>query len=436
MEEIRKTTAIRTERLENEVVGCYAPAAGREVVGCYSRPAKGTRETPPAPKPRRKRRGLWIFLTCLAILLGVSLGLWFMSRGGAASAGKPSSPSGSGEGQDGGYDYVLPGEGTTFTGVKIPAWPAEGVTLSLSQPVGEALTPQGVYERVGPAVVTVMVDLVGGGGSVGTGVIFTENGYLLTNYHVIQGGYNCSVALADNAQYEAHYVAGDQVNDVAVLKIITDEKLPFAQIGDPAALSVGDPVYAIGSPLGTELRGTFTNGIVSALDRDVDVDGRTMIFLQTNAALNTGNSGGPLINVYGQVVGINTIKMSSDFSTVEGLGFAIPTDRVTRVVNDLLTQGFVSPEPLLGITLETLGTRLPDGTVGARVDSVSKGSAAEAAGVLAEDYIVAADGEAVSGSGDLLRIRGRFTVGDEMAVRVWRNGKYIDLVLKLEQTAE
>ena len=106
------------------------------------------------------------------------------------------------------------------------------------------------------------------------------------------------------------------------------------------------------------------------------------------------------------------------------------------MVNDLLTQGFVSPQPLLGITLETLGTRLPDGTVGSRVQSVSEGSAAALAGMLAEDYVVAADGEAVNGSGDLLRIRGRFTVGQELTIRVWRNGAYIDLVLKLEQAAE
>lgn len=430
MEEIRKTSAIRTERLENEVVGCYVPA-GREVVGFYSRPGVGKQEAPPK-KPRRKRRWLWIGLTCLGILLGVSLGVWFMSRGGN---GKPAGQTPSDGLPDDGYDYVLPGT-VTYDGVKIPVWTAEGVRIAPQPPVGSVLTPQQVFEKVNPAVVTVMVDLIGGGGSVGTGVLFTEDGYLLTNYHVIKGGFYCSVVLADNAQYEAHYVAGDQVNDVAVLKVLTEEKLPFAQIGDPAAMSVGDPVYAIGSPLGTELRGTFTNGIVSALDRDVDVDGRTMIFLQTNAALNTGNSGGPLINACGQVVGINTIKMSSDFSTVEGLGFAIPTDRVARVVNDLLTQGFVSPQPLLGITLETLGTRLPDGTVGSRIQSVSEGSAAEAAGVQAEDYIVAADGEPVSGSGDLLRIRCRFTVGDEMPIRVWRNGAYIDLVLKLEQAAE
>ena len=437
MGEIRKTTAIRTERLENEVVGCYDPAAVREVVGCYSRAGVRQEACPTSAEqaPRkRKKKGLWIGLTCLAVLAGVSLGVWFMNRGGTTPGGKPSVPPGDGGSNDG-YDYVLPG-GETFTGVKIPVWTAENVEVRLTPPGSKELTPQEVYERVNPAVLTVMVDIVGGGGSVGTGVIFTADGYVLTNYHVIQGGYNCVVALADNAQYAAHYVVGDPVNDVAVLKIQTEERLPFAPIGDPGALTVGDTVYAIGSPLGTELRNTFTNGIVSALDRDVDVDGRTKILLQTNAALNTGNSGGPLINVYGQVVGINTIKMSSDFSTVEGLGFAIPSDQVAQIVNDLLTQGFVSPQPLLGITLETLGTRLPDGTVGALVHSVSEASAAETAGLLAGDYIVAADGEPVRGSGDLLRIRSRFTVGDEMPLRIWRDGAYLDVILKLEQAAE
>ena len=238
------------------------------------------------------------------------------------------------------------------------------------------------------------------------------------------------VITGDNAQYEALYVAGDQATDLAVLKIVGDG-LPTAEIGDSSALTVGDVVYAIGSPLGTELRGTFTNGIVSAVDREVDVDGRSMILLQTNTALNSGNSGGPLINEYGQVVGINTIKMMSDYSTVEGLGFAIPSRRVCKLVNELLTDGAVAPEPLLGITVEVLGTRLPDGTVGALIREISPGSAGEAAGLRSGDVIVSAGGEPINGSADVLRVRGWFSVGDRMPMRVWRDGAYLDVTLEL-----
>ena len=245
------------------------------------------------------------------------------------------------------------------------------------------------------------------------------------------------VITGDNASYDALYVAGDPNSDLAVLKIQAESPLPAAEIGNSSHLMVGDVVYAIGSPLGTELRGTFTNGIVSAVNREVDVDGRSMILLQTNTALNSGNSGGPLINQYGQVVGINTIKMMSDYSTVEGLGFAIPTLRVKKLVNEMLAFGEVAPEPLLGITVEVLGTRLPDGTVGARIRGITPGSAGEAAGLRAEDIIVSAGGEPISGSADVLRVRGWYSLGETMPMRVWRDGEYLDVeVLLLQSTDE
>ena len=147
--------------------------------------------------------------------------------------------------------------------------------------------------------------------------------------------------------------------------------LPAATFGDSDRLAVGDRVYAIGNPLGVELRGTLTDGIVSAINRDVWVDGRTMTLIQTNAALNSGNSGGPLINAYGQVVGINTIKMSSSYSNIEGLGFAIPSASIRRLVNDLLTYGEVQPEPTFGVTVNQLGTWLEEDLRGIQVIDVT-----------------------------------------------------------------
>jgi len=436
MEEIRKKASIRIELREDEVVGCYTPSAG-EVVGVltHDKPLRGRIAAVEQPLPRKKKKtGLWIFLVCAVVLVGVSVGAYFFPwEKDAAQPGEDGTES-SVPGMDGGYDFTIPG-GETFTGVQIMTHPAGETRLTIAGAQGAALTPQEIYARVNPAVVTVVADMVSGGSSVGTGVIFTRDGYMLTNYHVVQGGYACMVITADNAQYEALYVAGDQASDLAVLKIVGDD-LPVADIGDSTQLMVGDVVYAIGSPLGTELRGTFTNGIVSAVDREVDVEGRSMILLQTNTALNSGNSGGPLINQYGQVVGINTIKMMSDYSTVEGLGFAIPSLRVRKLVNELLTYGEVAPEPLLGITVEVLGTKLPDGTVGARIQSVSPGSASEAAGLQSEDVIVAVGSEPIHGSADVLRVRGWYSLGDKMPMRVWRDGAYLDVTLELLQAAE
>ena len=264
----------------------------------------------------------------------------------------------------------------------------------------------------------------------GTGVIFTADGYILTNHHVVAGGKRCSVLLADNRLFEGMYVAGDANNDLAVLKI-SGTDLPAAELGRSSELSVGDPVYAIGNPLSVELRGTFTDGIVSAVDRDVQVDGRSMTLVQTNAALNSGNSGGPLINCYGQVVGINTIKMNSNFSTVEGLGFAIPTSTLEQIVNELLEYGHVLPEPQLGISVSQIGEVLEGGLSGLLVQQVVEDSAADRAGIQVGDYVITADGEPLTSSGDLLRVRSRFEIGDRLDLTIWREGELMDVTLDL-----
>jgi len=185
-----------------------------------------------------------------------------------------------------------------------------------------------------------------------------------------------------------------------------------------------------------ELRGTLTDGIVSAINRDVWVDDRTMTLIQTNAALNTGNSGGPLINEFGQVVGINVIKMTSRYSSVEGLGFAIPSASVERIANDLLTFGEAKPEPLLGISVITVAEEVESGLWGLKVDSVTEGGAGDAAGVKAGDYVLQADGEDLLTSADLLRVRRRHYVGETMELTVWRDGAVLQLTLELNQSVE
>ena len=198
---------------------------------------------------------------------------------------------------------------------------------------------------------------------------------------------------------------------------------------------MGDRDYAIGNPLGVELRGTLTDGIVSAINRDVWVDGRTMTLIQTNAALNSGNSGGPLINAYGQVVGINTIKMSSSYSNIEGLGFAIPSASIRRLVNDLLTYGEVQPEPTFGVTVNQLGTWLEEDLRGIQVIDVTAGSAADLAGIRTGDFILSAAGTPVNSSQDLLRVRRGLYVGDQVTMEIWRDGQRLEVTLELNDAA-
>ena len=407
-----------------EIVEVYRQPERREVVGVYRRPLPG-RETAadevPLPPRRGRRRGLVIFLVCFAAAVALAAAAVLLTGGDPAE-------------QADGEDRNGP--------ITIPTYPfGQGVTLPVERAHGEALTAQEVYRRVNPAVVTVMTELSRGMG-VGTGVIFTADGYVLTNYHVLSGGSDCLVATAAGYTYSARYVAGDADNDLAVLKIDTEELdafvavFPCAEFGDSDLLTVGDPVYAIGNPLGVELRGTLTDGIVSAINRDVWVDGRTMTLIQTNAALNSGNSGGPLINEYGQVVGINVIKMTSQNSNVEGLGFAIPTAYLQRIVNDMLTWGAAQPEPVLGLSVFSPAEQVAEGVFGLLVESVVPGGSADLAGVRAGDSVLTADGQSLTTSQDLLRIRRQHYLGDELPLTVWRDGQILEVTLLLEQTGD
>ena len=425
-----------------EVVLEYRQPDYREVVEQYSCPLpkrRRVRQTPPVPvKQKKKRRtGLWIFLGLLAaivVIVGAALiaDELYLRQGGDFEGDFPW------EEYAPFFDrHLEPQEDSRAGEITIPVWQAEAdVALDVRTTYGEVLTAQEIYRLVNPAVVTVSVEVDNDSMSVGTGVLFTTDGYLLTNHHVVAGGRECWVMLASGYSYEAKYVAGDAAQDIAILKIDQTD-LPAAEFGDSDLLTVGDPVYAIGNPLGFELRGTLTDGIVSAMDRDVQVNEGTMTLIQTNAALNEGNSGGPLINQYGQVVGINVIKMDSEFSTIEGLGFAIPTSAMRRMVNDLLVYGELQPEPVLGLMVMNMSEQLTDTLWGAEVDSVTEGGAADRAGVQAGDFIIAAGGiDEVLGSGDVLRARRQYHVGDQMPMRLWRDGEIVEVILDLQEAAE
>ena len=381
-------------------------------------------ETPrPSRRVRRKRRSYWFFGFVCGILLAGALAfagrMWEQRRSVTANDRFF-------------WDFPEPRDesGRENLEINIPSWPVgQGPDFTLLREHGETLTAQEVYRSVNPSVVTVIVGLDEETAAVGTGVIFSQSGYFVTNYHVVQGGTECRAMLDSGHSYHAFYVAGDEQNDLAVLKMDCSDPLPAAQFGDSELLTVGDDVYAIGNPLGIEFRGTLTNGIISAIDRDVLVDGRTMNLIQTNAALNSGNSGGPLINQYGQVVGINVVKMSSRRSTVEGLGFAIPSASMERLVNDLLTYGESQPEPMIGVSVDSFGTEVEPDLWGIGVLKVEPDSPAERAGVQVGDYVIAADGEAVSSSRDLLRVRRRYHVGDAMPLTLWRGGERVEVLI-------
>ena len=290
-------------------------------------------------------------------------------------------------------------------------------------PEGGGLSLQEIYAKNIPSVVSISCQSSRGTAS-GTGVVLSADGYLVTNYHVISGAQEITVLLTDDRSFTAQSVGYDAVSDLAVLHINAQDLTP-ARFGNSDSLRVGDTVVAIGDPLGVEFRGTYTNGIVSAINRDVSVNGRAMNLIQTNAALNSGNSGGPLINSYGQVVGINTMKIGAftDKSGVEGLGFAIPSATVMEIVNQLISQGYVSGRPWLGIKGENFSSfyqrfyRVPAGLY---ITEVQPGSPAAEAGIVAGDILTRIDGESVSTMEALNNLLYAHQVGDSLSLVIYR----------------
>lgn len=313
-----------------------------------------------------------------------------------------------------------------------------------------ALTPAQVYAQNVQSVVAITNQGVKNGTfgqesftGTGSGFILTADGYVLTNHHVIDGAQTITVTLYDGTEYTARLVGSDSISDVALLKIEA-ENLPAVTIGDSDGLDVGDQVAAIGNPLG-ELTSTQTVGYVSAKDRSVNTDGTILNMLQTDAAINSGNSGGPLFNMNGEVVGITTAKYSGSTSSgasIEGIGFAIPINDVMDLVDDLMEYGYITGQAYLGVTINTqdldAATAAAYGLpLGARVQSVTEGSCADKAGLQAGDIITALGDEEVSGYSDLLYALRNFGAGDTTTVSVFRSGQELTLNITFdEKTAD
>lgn len=425
MDELRETTVPQNEEESREVVGWYVPRQGREVVEYYVH----REQLPELVRPRETTkkhslRGLWIFLGLIA-LIAVVIVLALVLR-------------------DTGYgpaeDWDEDGEASSIVDIfatdstHIPRdTDYTDTRVQVLQDHGEELTIQEVYLKCNPSTVLVVAEQFDGA-AVGTGVIMSEDGYIITNAHVIAGGDSCWIALDTGETFDALLVGYSAEEDIAVLRAVDAQGLTAAEFGDSELALVGDDVYAIGNPLGIELRGTLTEGIISAINRNIQMEDTTFTVLQTTAALNNGNSGGPLINRYGQVIGINTLKMSDTGrpgeATVEGLGFALPISDVCFVVNDIIATGKFHGAPMLGITVITANTT--DGSTAVVIHEVVEGYDAYAQGLQPNDVIMKANDRDVYTTSDLLAARRECRVGDTMTLTIYRDGETFDVDIMLE----
>lgn len=270
----------------------------------------------------------------------------------------------------------------------------------------------------------------------GSGFFLTSDGYVLTNYHVIEGATSIKVTTYDDRSFEAELVGYNEPNDIAVLKIEISSADPVT-LGHSSNMVVGDLVAAIGNPLG-ELTFSLTSGVVSAMDRSVTTSsGITMKLLQTDCAINSGNSGGALFNMYGEVIGITNAKYSGSSgssASIDNIAFAIPIDSVINLISQIVEDGFVL-QPYIGISAETVGNAAvrfgyPQG---AYVELVDRDGTADKAGIRQGDIITAVGGTEITGKASLISAISSCTVGDTVAFRVFRNGQYLDLSVEIGQ---
>ncbi len=294
----------------------------------------------------------------------------------------------------------------------------------------EGLTPAQVYAQNVDSVVAISCRSYSNSFatvSSGSGFILTEDGYVVTNHHVIEGAGTITVVTSDETEYAARLVGSDASNDIALLKVEAKD-LQAVKIGSSEKLAVGSQVVAIGNALG-ELTSSLTVGYISGKDRDITTDGTVINMLQTDAAINSGNSGGPLFNMNGEVIGITTAKYSgatSSGASIEGICFAIPVDDVIGMLEDLKNYGYIT-----GVQLGVMVRNLDEATVevlgfrGVYVDSVVDGGCAQKAGVKGRDIILAIGGYEVETMTDLSRALRKFKAGDEATVKLWRGGREV-----------
>ncbi len=296
-----------------------------------------------------------------------------------------------------------------------------------------------IYDAVSPAVVSILCKTSANGYvqsnlSSGSGIILRQDGYIVTNNHVIDGAAEITVTTIAGQSIEATVVGKDSRTDLAVLKIKSDSPLPFAELGDSSQIRVGEMALAIGNPLRDELAGTLTVGYISAINRSMLIDGKQMTMIQTDAAINPGNSGGALLNMKGQVIGINTAKSTG--YDVEGLGFAIPANEARPIIESIIKHGYVTGRVVIGVQGQSVTEAIAKANnlpVGVYIKGIVAGSAAEKAGLRTGDVILACDNQKVTTIDEINKIRDTHKVGDAMSIRVDRNGQTLNFSVILQE---
>lgn len=377
-------------------------------------------EEPEPPRPRKKKGGKLVALCLVCAIVGGIAG----GAGVAAATGSFSK------------DQSTIYEGTRPTTV-----------VDVSNVTGkEPLTAPEIYATYVGSTVGITTEIVTTNGwgqpvsqaAAGSGFVITEDGYILTNYHIIEDADSIQVSFVDGTTYDATLVGGESENDIAVLKIDATGLTPVI-IGDSDNVKVGEQVVAIGNPLG-ELTFSMTSGIVSAKDRSITMEnGEVMNMIQTDTAINSGNSGGPLFDMYGQVIGITSAKLSgssSSSATIEGLGFAIPINDAIKVAQDLLENGYVSGRPYMGITYLAVtdaqtAAQLNVTAYGVYVVDVVQGGPADKAGLKTGDRIVSIDGTEIAQKDDLGTLIQQHAAGDTLSITVAREGQMQTVSLTL-----
>lgn len=381
-------------------------------------------QTPQAPKKKQHRGGAWVVALALCFaLLGGAIGggtVWFLTRDNTTSAGGSSSTTI----QQGRHENVTVDINEIETGKLMTA--AEVYAKNVNSTVGiqTSITSTNLWGQQTTSAAS------------GSGFILTADGYIVTNYHVIQNANSVTVSTYGGASYNAKIVGYDESNDLAVLKIEATGLSPVV-LGSSEKLNVGDTVLAIGNPLG-ELTFSLTTGVVSALNREVTFSGGTVMdLLQTDCAINSGNSGGALFNLYGEVVGITNAKYSGSSSSgasIDNIAFAIPIDSVRAIVESIIEKGYYA-KPVIGVSVTDVdeNSRQLGIPAGAWVKGVTAGGAAEAAGIQANDVITAINGTEISGVSDLKRILAKASAGDELSLVVWRKNQSLTLTVVVRE---
>ncbi len=376
---------------------------------------KTSRHNKPARDPRYVTKGALAVCMVLTMLVSSVLGGLI---GGALSSGK--------------------------TGiVSSPATDGGSSSKSISEATGSDLTISEIVDMNADSVVEILVSGTAQGyfgqmqpvEGAGSGVIYSKDGYIVTNYHVIQGANKVQVTLHNGETYPASIVGGNNDMDIAVIKINASDLKP-AKVGDSSTVEVGDTAVAIGNPLG-QLGGTATTGIISALDRNLTIEGRTLSLMQTDAAINGGNSGGGLFNSKGELIGIVDAKSSG--VGIEGLAFALPINSVVDDIDDIIENGNVSTRPVVGVTIadvsEDTARYYQLESAGVYITQVT-GENAKKAGFQSEDRIVSLDGEEITSSQQFVAAVRKHKAGDVVTIVVSRSGQEIEIKTELEEYTE